>query len=530
MTRGARFAAQALQVAAECAGASLFAQSGHVALTNEQANDLASRLATVLQSLGVLPGDRVGICAERTIESSVAVHSILRVGAAYVPLDPTAPAPRLRSVLADAGIAVVLAAAASVDLVTEAAMGPDNRPGIRSVVVMDGDPTASIRPGWLELISRSQVAASPPSDSGIAFEPDDLAAILYTSGSTGSPKGVCTSHGALTAFAEWAAAEVGLGPDDRVAAHAALHFDLSTFDLFSCPLAGAGAVVVSRSALVFPADFVANIDANEVTTIYAVPTVLGRLTGRSPDDATPLMPSVRTVMFAGEPFPLPALNRIRRRMPHARFLNLYGPTETNVCTFAVLPDSSVAIEDLPIGRAVPYCEVAVVDAQRRRVVGQGAGELAVVGESVTTGYWNDPEASDRALVPIEGLGPRGAFAYLTGDIVRIEEDGLLRFLHRADDQVKVRGVRIELGDVETAVAGVADVREAAVVAVPLPEGGSELVAFVVGDRVADVRPALIAALPPAFVPTRVVGIAALPTTSSGKVDRRALMRLGSRPT
>jgi amino acid adenylation domain-containing protein len=394
---------------------------------------------------------------------------------------------------------------------------------LASIVVLKGD--APDPPANLELVTASAVGRAPSDAPGVRIVDADLAYILYTSGSTGSPKGVMLTHGNCLAFVEWAAREFAISSEDRLSSHAPLHFDLSTFDLFAAALAGARLVLVPPSVSVFPAQVRTFIETTGITVWYSVPSILSMLVLRGGLQVGEL-PTLRTVLFAGEVFPTVHLRRLVALLPHVRFANLYGPTETNVCTWwevtGLSPDSD---ETIPIGRAIANVDVfAVTDDDRRAAPGE-RGELCVRGPTVMQGYLGDPDKTSSRLVPDPLGGVLGQRVYRTGDIVQESPDGNYRFLGRRDGQVKSRGYRIELGDVEAALGAHPSVLECAVVPVPDDIVGNRLSAYVASrEPVSGAELAAFCAerIPSYMVPETFELADALPRTSTGKIDRTAL--------
>ena len=333
------------------------------------------------------------------------------------------------------------------------------------------------------------------------------------------------SHRNGRAFVDWAAETLRLHAADRLSSLAPLHFDLSVLDVFAAARAGAAVVLVPRGLAAFPPLLARLVADTGITVWYSVPSMLTMLTARGglkPGD----LPKLRTVLFAGEVFPVKHLRRLMGLIPHARFVNLYGPTETNVCTWHEVTDPPSGEQDIPIGRPIEGVEALVLTADGGLADAGEAGELAVLGPTVMQGYWGDPRRTGEVLVtpPAAARGPGPA--YRTGDLVVRESDGVLRFLGRRDTQVKSRGYRIELREVERAVEDHPEVNECAVVAVPDELAGTLLAAFVVG-RDGLTRQQLVSfcasRLPAYMIPAHVDLVPELPRTSTDKVDRQALV-------
>ena len=405
---------------------------------------------------------------EKSAEAIVALYGVLKAGAAYVPLGPNAPPARLAYIARDCGIAGMLSAAEKASswgslrehgapIETFLAMNRRD-PGVDERAVAG---SCILGPEALD----AQLAVAPvPSISG-----SDLAYVLYTSGSTGRPKGAMLSHRNGLAFVDWAAAEFAVSPADRLSSHAPLHFDLSIFDVFAADKAGAAVVLVPREVAMFPLELVRFVEDSQITTWYSVPSALNMIVQKV-DLAVGSLPRLRTVLFAGEVFPTPHLRSLISRLPHARFCNLYGPTETNVCTWydvRRLPDDDA--ETIPIGTPIDEVETFVVTDEGVLAADGDAGELYVRGPTVMQGYWGDAERTASSLValPANGASRRSdALAYPRGDLVRRDEDGCYRYLGRRDTQIKCRGYRIELGEVQAALSANPAVVECSVLALP----------------------------------------------------------------
>ena len=487
-------------------------------------NGVAARLAAA----GVEGGDRVGLLLPKSIETVVALLGAMRAGAAYVPVDPGAPMRRARRILADAGVAALVTAAPELER-RPGLLGEAESPVPRLVLFAGGMP-AGLPGGELLPADSLETAAAATADPLPPLPAtDDLAYLLYTSGSTGDPKGVMLTHGNALAFVDWAVAEVGVTARDVLSSHAPFHFDLSVFDLYAAFVAGAAVTLVPEALAYFPKPLARWIAVERVTVWYSVPTVLGKLaTSGALAEAKP--DALRAVLFAGEVFPIPALRALQRAVPGVQLLNLYGPTETNVCTWHRVagPIPEDRREALPIGHPCPYAECLVVTDGGRVAENAEEGELWVRGPSTHQGYWNDPERTARVFAPDPRPGrSSGASFYRTGDRVRWMEDGQLAFLGRRDAQVKARGYRIELGDVESALHDHAEVEEAAALVVTDTAGASRLFAAVTlraGARAtaAALQRHCLEIVPRYMVPESILVLPEMPRTTTGKVDRLGL--------
>ncbi len=479
----------------------------------------SNRLARMLGGLGLTPGERVALYLDKTLESVIAVYAILKAGAAYVPLDPQAPPARLAYIAQNAGTRILITGTEKEAAWEELLAGAR---GIESLVIANG--SAALE--GVRVVAAGEVEAQDASRVAARGIDHDLAYILYTSGSTGTPKGVMLTHRNCLAFVEWAAREFEVTPADRLSSHAPLHFDLSTFDLYAAAYAGAPVVLVPAGVSVFPSQVRKFIDDAGITVWYSVPSILAMLVLRGGLEAGDL-PNLRTVLFAGEVFPTVHLRKLRALLPHVRLANLYGPTETNVCTWwevHSLPGASD--ETIPIGVPIDNVEVFALTQDGRRAARGEVGELYVRGATVMQGYLGDPEKTASRLLSTTVSDVLAQPAYRTGDLVQQDESGAYRFLGRSDDQIKSRGYRIELGDVESALYAHPDVVECAVVAVPDDLVTNRLKAFV--NARAELTGGELTGfcaerIPQYMIPEQFVFADALPRTSTGKVDRRALL-------
>jgi amino acid adenylation domain-containing protein len=441
--------------------------------------------------------------------------------------------------MADSGIAVVLADRANAQ--TAAAMA-DRAPRLRAVIVTGphwgreaaaGPEPGTTAPAPCNTVPWEAVLAEPPEALGAdhAIE-TDLAYILYTSGSTGTPKGVMISHRASLTFVDWAAACVGLGEQDRVCSPAPLHFDLSVFDVFATCKAAACMAVVPEMTSMFPSRLAQWLEREQISVWYSVPSVLtmlatyGNLRGSD-------LSGLRAVIFAGEVFPAKHLGALMAELPGPRYLNWYGPTETNVCTwYEVPPRAAEFTAPVPIGKGCANTDVFAVTSEGGRVSKPGEeGELYARGPGLMRGYWNQREKTRQVLVGNPFQAAYDEPAYRTGDLVTLDDEGNYVFLGRRDGMVKTRGYRVELGEVETALYQHPGVREAVVLPVPDELLGNRLRAVVCADGPdgltrKEVLDHCRRRLPGYMVPDVVEFCEALPRNSNGKVDRARLAQHG----
>lgn len=493
---------------------------GSRVLSYAELDDLSDRVAQLLGELGVGRGDRVGLFLEKSADAVVGLYGVLKSGAAYVPIDAHSPVTRAGYIADNCRVRCLISAS------SRRTSWPELlrlAPTIENVVVLDAQ-TDELDPGGLPVVGIERVNGQPVGPPGVGVIDQDVAYILYTSGSTGEPKGVTLTHRNAMTFVDWAVEEFQIGPTDRLSSHAPFHFDLSVFDLFAAAHGAATLVLVPASASVFPLEVARFIRDQRITVWYSVPSILTALTTQGAigqgDTET-----LRTILFAGEVFPTKHLRALMRLLPHVRFANLYGPTETNVCTwYEVPPLHDDQSETIPIGRAITNDEVYVVADDGSRAKQGEVGELYVRGGTVMRGYWGDPERTSRLLVADPFAGGFPDPVYRTGDLVREEEDGNLRYLGRRDAQIKSRGYRIELGEIEAALNTHPAVRECAVIAIPDELITNRIMAYVVGEagerelvRFCNER------IPKYMIPQTFEFRETLPKTSTGKTDRRALL-------
>ncbi|MET0397696.1 MAG: amino acid adenylation domain-containing protein, partial [Longimicrobiaceae bacterium] len=464
---------------------------GARSLTYAELIGAANRLAHALRRRGVGPEVRVGVCLERTPEMLVALLGVLGAGGAYVPLDPAHPADRLAWVLEDAGARVLL---------TQERWAERFAGFAGAALRLDAD--------------RAGLEREPPEAPESGAAPENLAYVVYTSGSTGRPKGVGVEHRSVAALLHWLAGEVR--PEERavVLASTSLAFDVSVAEIFDT-LCGGGRLVLVDSALDLPA--AARTD--DVRLAYMVPGAAAELL-----HAGAIPPGLRALALAGEALPA-ALARGLYEAGVGRVVNLYGPTEATVYATSSVVEPGAA--RVAIGRPAANARAYVLDARLEPAPIGLAGELYLAGRGVARGYPGRPGLTAERFLPDAFAEEPGARMYRTGDRVRWLATGELEYLGRMDQQVKVRGFRIEPGEVEAALLAHPALREAVVVAREDRPGDRRLVAYLVAaggpaPPAAELRELLRRRLPEYMVPSAFVALDALPLTASGKTDRRAL--------
>jgi amino acid adenylation domain-containing protein len=491
-------------------------------ITYEELSHRSSNLAQVLVAHGIKRGDRVGIYMNKSAQSAVALYGIMKAGGAYVPLDPFAPVSRTAYVIKDCGIH---------HLVTD-----DSRISSLKQIYAEGSPLQHLIGVQkdvglpIECTTWDEVYAAASTLPISNLTEQDLAYIIYTSGSTGMPKGIMHTHRSGLSFAEWGAKTYGLTSSDRLSNHAPLHFDLSTFDFFAAAIAGAATVIIPEALTKFPTNMAKFIQEEKITVWYSVPFALIQLVLHGKLNSYDYS-AVRWILFAGEVFPTKHLRQLMAHLPHVRFCNLYGPTETNVCTYYIvdqLPEDPN--ETIPIGKPCENVEDLVFDIDNNSVSPGEVGELLIRGGVVMKGYWGQPEKTQKGFFHRPVFDQFEDLFYRTGDLVYLDNVGNYRYLGRKDRQIKTRGYRVELDEVEVALLSHPGVEEAAVYSVPDGNASNLIEAAVILTKGSDLIESdlighLTGRLPSYAIPVRIDILASLPRTTTGKIDRRELQAL-----
>ena len=493
-------------------------------LTYAALEEASNRLARALKEAGCRRGDRVGLLMPKMPAAIVAMLGVLKADAIYVPMDPASPAARQARVLEVSDCRCILAAGPVGQNLrdTLAAATLTQRPMIGW---LDEDPPPDVHPVF-SLRDLSACSATPPA---YANTDGDVAHILFTSGSTGVPKGVMITHASVVHLLRWAAAYFGIVHTDRISQHPPLRFDVSTFDVFGTLWAGAELHLVPPELNLLPHKLAQFIRDARLTQWFSVPSVLNLMANFDVVGQDDFL-SLRRVLFAGEPLPTPTLIHWMRRLPHVQFTNLYGPTETTIVSsyYTLLRCPTDEREPIPIGTACDGEELLVLDGQLRPVAPGDIGELYIRGVGLSPGYWRDLEKTRSAFLPYPGgAGPQDRI-YKTGDLARRGADGLVYFVGRADTQIKSRGYRIELGEIETALHSLPGLRESAVVAIQSEgfEGWLICCAYVPapdsGVSTRSLRKDLAALVPSYMLPARWMRYEVMPKNENGKIDRPRL--------
>ncbi|WP_415880807.1 AMP-binding protein [Methylomonas sp. TEB] len=431
----------------------------------------AQTIAAALQTRGIRPGQPVAVHLDRGIDAACALFGVLLAGACYVPLDLKNPAPRLNFIVADAQVHTVLGTGAM--------------------------------PAWLdESLWQDINTCSTSLPATVDIPAEALAAILYTSGSTGQPRGVALSHRAILAFTTWAADLLALTPADRIASSAPFFFDLSTFDLYAVLGCGASLHFIPAGLTMAPARLSAWLSEHAISGWYTVPSLLAFLAYKGNLTQTPLA-ALRFLIFAGEVFPIPALIDLAASLPQAALYNFFGPTETNVCCYwPVQRERLIADQAIPIGWPAAGCELSLL---------ADTGELLARGPTLASGYWRDGRV--QAFLNADGW-------YATGDRASVEQ-GEYRFHGRLGRMLKCSGYRVEPAEIEAVVNTIVGVKGCAVIGINDPTAGQRPALAVVLEAemsIAEVRKVLSQRLPAYMQPSRYLVLEELPRLANGKMD------------
>ncbi len=486
----------------------------------------SAKLAAVLMQNGVRKGDRVGLYLNKSLETAISIFGVMKAGAAYVPLDPMAPPERTRAVMRECGMrALITHAPKAKDAGEILAAGVDG--ALTCIIGADHAETGkAVSIAWDE-INNAKTAPRP------ALLEGDPAYIIFTSGSTGAPKGILHTHQSGLAYAKRAAALYDLRPGDRLSNHSPLHFDMSTFDYLSGSLVGATTVIISEQHAKMPASLSKLIETERLTHWYSVPFALTQLLEFGVLEKRDLS-SLRWVMFGGEPFPAKHLSRLMTMLPAARFSNVYGPAEVNQCTHHTVQASDLENGvSPPLGEVWDVAEGLIVGADDKPTSTGEAGELLIRSSTMMRGYWNRPDLNKNAFFEREVSAGIFDRFYRTGDLVRRDEGGVLHFLGRKDRQIKLRGFRIELDEIEAAFLSAPQVKEAAAVVIGGAEDQEIAIALILRDGEvtgeADMLDLVRGKVPSYAMPKSVSIFSSFPRTTSDKIDRRAIAAMLETP-
>ncbi len=495
-------------------------------LTYGQLEEASNQLARLLKGSGCKRGDRVCFLIPKTPAAIITILGILKADCVYVPLDTSSPAPRLAMIIDACEPRWIVAGGQVISLLDE--------------LMEDEARRKSTSIGWMERgraegrnfkvqFSREDLLNYPGAALDYQNNITDPAHILFTSGSTGVPKGVVITHDNVLHFVNWAVKYFGAKPSDKISSHPPLHFDLSTFDIYGTLSSGAQLHIVPTELNLLPHKLADFIRKSELTQWFSVPSVLNFMAKADVVKENDF-PALERLLWCGEVFPTPPLIYWMQRLPQVKFTNLYGPTEATIAssyyTVPQCPEDEKA--QIPIGLPCEGEDLIVLDEELRTLPPGEIGELYLGGVGLSPGYWKDTEKTNSVFIPRPGSADPNDRIYKTGDLAKLGEDGLVYYLGRADSQIKSRGYRIELGEIETALNALNLTEECAIVAINT--GGFEGVAICcayvplkeVDASPAKLRSELSKALPNYMMPARWMRFELLPKNANGKIDRRKL--------
>ena len=485
----------------------------------------SNRIARVLREAGCTRGDRVCLFLPKSATAIACMLGTLKADCIYVPIDVASPAARLEKIVRSADPRVILVTASTAPLLDELCrLFSDGRTfRVASVddTLIEREHFRSIfaRPDW-----ETQSAEPLPSLSSAA----DAAHILFTSGSTGAPKGVVITHATVIHFVEWALSYFGTTATDRISGHPPLHFDLSLFDIFGTFSRGAELHLVPPSLNLSAAGMAQFIRSRNLTQWFSVPSALNYMAKfdavRQKD-----FPALKRVLWCGEVLPTATLRYWMERLPGVQFTNLYGPTEAAIASsYYTLPSIPEPNESIPIGRPCEGESLVILDDTLRPVSPGTLGQLYIGGVGLSPGYWKDEQKTRASF--LDSPDGKGRI-YKTGDLAKVGIDGLIYFAGRADGQIKSRGYRIELGEIEAALNCIENLKESAVVAIPTSEFEGSLICCAFAPlegahvTIITLREALRRTLPHYMLPGRWLSLDRLPKNTNGKIDRPILKEL-----
>lgn len=496
--------------------------------TYKELEQASNQLARALKAAGCARGDRVALLLPKSAKALIAMFGALKADCIYVPLDCASPPARLVKILRQCESRCILATASTAALLNHV-VAAGGRAEAAQIGWMDSGPPPRGFFGWDDVLS---LPASPLDSRATGADPVH---ILFTSGSTGAPKGVVITHDNLIHFVDWAIRYFGIDASDRMSCHPPLHFDLSMFDIYGSVAAGAELHLLPPELSLLPHRLAAYIRDFKLTQWFSVPSILNHV---AKSDALRWndFPELRRLLWCGEKFPTPALIHWMRRVPHAAFFNLYGPTEATIASsyYRVPRCPEHETDEIPIGQPCSGEQLFVLDERLHPVAPGDIGDLYIAGASLSPGYWNDPQKTAESYL-LHPSNPSQRI-YRTGDLAKIGCDGLFYHMGRSDFQIKSRGYRIELGEIETALQAIPGVRDAAVVAIDssgfegtriccafVPFAGSKITPAVLKQRLARI-------LPSYMLPASWMLLERIPLNGNGKADRPRLKEQFSRQT
>ena len=496
-------------------------------LTSLSYGDLAiqsNRLARCLIHYGVPRSGHVILCMKRSVQNIVAMMGVLKADAVYIPIEARTPTRRRSQIIRDCQPHAIICD----DKIFQTILSDESSSNLPPVIVLSGSEKLTQPAQNISVITSDQLDVFDSSPQNYKNTDDDVACILYTSGSTGNPKGVMITHHNIDAYIAWAVDRIGIKENDKILCTAPLYFDMSLFDVYCSLRVGATLCIATERLLLFPRKLVEFAEAEKVTVWKGISSLLVYL-ARTGAISSDRLPTLRTILFSGEALHTKYLIEWMRTFPEKTFYNAFGPTEATGISmyYRVGRIPASADERIPIGKPCENTEVFLLDENNKPVPPGKAGELCIKGVCVTKGYLNDPAKTKRVFIA-NSLNPgRGERIYLSGDYACLRPDGNYEFIGRRDDQVKFMGYRIELSDIEQTLVSIDKVRDAGAILAELVRVNlKELVAYVEIDNhmsLASIMRELKKRLPHYMVPKQLHPIERIPRTDRGKIDRTALL-------
>ena len=479
----------------------------------------ANLLASSLIEGGLRKGDRVGIYMNRCLDSAVAVYGVLKTGGAFVAIDPFLPISRTLAIMNDCGIEHLITTPSQSNKIKSIAKAA---PFLKSITGISKD-LESRAISWEAIFSRALTGYHPPE-----ILEQDLASILYTSGSTGTPKGIMHTHGSLLNLAKLEANLHDSNHEDVIGNFAPLHFDQSLFGYFSGPLVGAKTVIFPDSYVKLPASLAKLVAKEKITLWFSVPLILRQMLTHGQIDKYDFS-ALRWVRFGGEVFPVQQLKQLMQKWPHVKFINSYGPSELARCTYYILKELPKTDDPIPLGTVWGNTEYKILDKNNQEVKKGESGELVVRTATLMAGYWNNKKLTEKSFFRIPIASGYDHVYYRTGDLIQENDKKELLFLGRIDRQIKLRGFRIELDEIENTLLKNDLVEEAAVIVVEKKES-RELEAVVrlkkgSNIKINDLKVLCKTILPSYAVPQTITILDNFPRTGTGKIDRPEIIKM-----
>jgi len=486
-----------------------------------------NKLANILKYHNIQRQDRIAIYLKRSAKSVIAMIGSLKADAIYISIDSKTPLKRFKLIIDDCEPAAIICDHSTLDNVLESKSKLRYEP---IIVLMENKEKVSGELGD-GIIFKDQIDNYSNDQPEYQNIDADIAQIIYTSGSTGTPKGVMISHLNIRNYIEWAIEEFEISQKDIILGTAPFQFDMSTFDIFCALMSGGTLCIAPDSYLLFPKKFINLIDQDKVTIWKGISSLFMYL-ARTHSLENNILPSLKTIIFAGEVLPTKYLIEWMKRYPEKRFYNGYGPSEgTGMSSYyKVEKIPADSRENIPIGKTCANCEVIILKENNNEAEISEIGEICIRGSGVASGYWNDPKKTDKVFITNPLNNQVSDRIYKTGDLGMIRHDGNIEFIGRKDQQVKWMGYRIELGEIESTLISFKEINDAVVVL--FENGGSEsdkeLIACVESMQNSDLTKTmekLTYQLPQYMVPKRIVPVQEIPRSDRGKVDRKKLLEV-----